>query len=65
LQNANSALGVPLMTARQVADWLNISPATVLDWYEAGRLPGFKLGRAVRFDRAALEAWLSEQKRAA
>jgi predicted DNA-binding transcriptional regulator AlpA len=54
-----------LLTAREVAERLSLSPATVLDRFEAGDLPGFKLyGRRrgpVRFRwseiEAALEGW--------
>ena len=39
-----------LVSARELAGLLGLSTATVLDWFEADRLPGFKLGgRAVRF----------------
>jgi hypothetical protein len=31
------------MNARQLADYLGLSPATVLDHFEAGKLPGYKL----------------------
>jgi excisionase family DNA binding protein len=48
-----------LLRARDVADLLSISPATVLDWWEAGRLPGFRLSsRAVRFRESEVLAWL-------
>lgn len=33
-----------LLTARELAEYLGLSSATVLDWFEAGRLPGFRLG---------------------
>lgn len=50
-----------LLTARELADQLGLAPATVLDWFEAGRIPGFKLGnRAVRFRPSEVEAWLEE-----
>ncbi len=53
-----------LLTARELADLLGLSPATVLDWFEAGRLPGFKLGgRAVRFRPSEVERWLEQQRR--
>ncbi len=39
-----------LLTARELADYLGLKPATVLDKWERGELPGFKFGRAVRFD---------------
>ena len=33
-----------LLTSRELAEYLGLSSATVLDWFEAGRLPGFRLG---------------------
>jgi excisionase family DNA binding protein len=39
-----------LLTARELADYLGLAPGTVLDKWERGELPGFKFGRAVRFD---------------
>ena len=38
-----------LVTAGELAEILGLSTSTVLDWFEADRLPGFKLGTAVRF----------------
>lgn len=52
-----------LLTAREVADRLGMSAHWVLDKAEAGELPSFKLGRAVRFDPTAIETWLAEQRR--
>ncbi|HST26574.1 MAG TPA: helix-turn-helix domain-containing protein [Gaiellaceae bacterium] len=52
----------PLLTARELADVLNLSASTVLDWFEAGRLPGFKLGRAVRFRESEILAWLEARR---
>jgi excisionase family DNA binding protein len=57
----------PLLTAREVAEILGLSPATVLDKFEAGELPGFKLGggRAapVRFRSSELEGWIEACRR--
>jgi len=39
-----------LVTAVELADALGLKPGTVLDQFEAGKLPGYKIGRAVRFD---------------
>jgi excisionase family DNA binding protein len=41
---------VRLVTARELGEALGLSPATVLDHWQAGKLPGYKVGRAVRFD---------------
>ena len=52
-----------LLRAREVAELLGLSPATVLDWFEDGRLPGFKLSsRAVRFRESEILAWLEERR---
>ena len=54
-----------LLTARELGAYLGLSSSTVLDWFEAGRLPGFRLGGRkggpVRFRivevEAVLEGW--------
>jgi len=39
-----------LLRDREVADLFGVSSGTILDWFEADKLPGFKLSsRAVRF----------------
>lgn len=53
----------PLLTAAEVAALLAVSPNTVLDWAESGRLPSFKLGRAVRFQRSEVMEWLQACRR--
>jgi excisionase family DNA binding protein len=54
-----AALTAPLLTARQVAERLSVSPAAVLRWAARGEVPSFKLpGGAVRFDPDALDEWL-------
>jgi excisionase family DNA binding protein len=51
-----------LLRAREVAELLDLSPATVLDWWEAGKLPGFRLSsRAVRFRESEVLAWLEDR----
>jgi excisionase family DNA binding protein len=47
-----------LLTASELAEHLALSTSTVLDWFEAGRLPGFKLGRVVRFRESEVREWL-------
>jgi excisionase family DNA binding protein len=52
-----------LLTARELAEYVGLAPSTILDWFEAGRLPGFKIGAAVRFRPSEVEAWLEAQRR--
>jgi excisionase family DNA binding protein len=48
-----------LLTTREVADRLALSPETVLRWTRAGRLPAIKLGsNAIRYREEAIEAFL-------
>ncbi len=48
-----------LLTTRQVADYLGLSPETVLRRYRGGELPGIRLASNVlRFRESELEAWL-------
>jgi excisionase family DNA binding protein len=52
-----------LLTTREVADRLALSPATVLRRWRAGELPGFRLASNVlRFDADELDAWLSDRR---
>jgi excisionase family DNA binding protein len=54
-----------LLTAAELAEMLSLSPSTILDRWERGDLPGYRLfgrkGGPVRFSlieiEAALEAW--------
>jgi excisionase family DNA binding protein len=39
-----------LVTARELAEHVGLKPGTVLDKWERGEFPGYKFGRAVRFD---------------
>jgi len=53
-----------LLRAIDVAELLGISTNTALDWAESGQLPSFKLGgRAVRFRRSEIAAWIDSQRR--
>jgi excisionase family DNA binding protein len=49
-----------VMNVAQAAQFLQVEEAVVIELAEAGELPGRKLGRAWRFSRAALVAWLSQ-----
>jgi len=51
--------GGRLLTTRQVAAYLGLSPETVLRRHRAGELPGIRLASNVlRFRASAVEAWL-------
>jgi excisionase family DNA binding protein len=50
-----------LMTARQVAAYLNLNERTLIKLVAEGALPGVKIGNQWRFRKAMLDAWLDDQ----
>jgi excisionase family DNA binding protein len=51
-----------LLTARAVADLLDVSPETVLRWMRRGDLPAIRLpGGAIRFREDEIDGWLEER----
>ena len=52
-----------LMTTRELADSLSLSPATVLRRWRAGELPGYRLAsNCLRFDPDEIERWLEARR---
>lgn len=53
-----------LLTTRQVAEFLGVSPETVLRRWPSGELPGYRLASNVlRFRESEIEAWLEGTRR--
>jgi len=49
-----------LLTARELAELVAVSPETILRWTRRGDLPAIRLpGGALRYAPAAVEAWLA------
>lgn len=55
-----------LLTTREVAERLGVSPESILRWIDSRGLPAIRLtSRALRYDEAALDAWIAEHATAA
>jgi excisionase family DNA binding protein len=53
----------PLLTARELSEWLGVSPETVLRWTRARKVPAVRLpGGALRYREEAIEAWIKGQE---
>lgn len=54
-----------LMDEAEAADYLDVAPGTLSVWRSTGRynLPFIKVGRRVKYRRAALDAWLATRTR--
>lgn len=49
-----------LLTPKQVAEWLGVSPQSLADWRYQRTGPAFtRLGRMVRYERVACEAFIA------
>ncbi len=58
---ANNDGTVSLLTAREVANLFRVSRSLIYQWAKDGRIPEpLRLGGSLRWDRAALLAWLAD-----
>jgi excisionase family DNA binding protein len=48
-------------TLEEVAEYLSVAPRTVYDLMRERGLPSRKVGGAIRFVRAEIDTWISEQ----
>ena len=47
-----------VMTVRDLAEYLKLDPNTIYRKFRSGEIPGVKIGKAVRFKRDVVDAWL-------
>ncbi len=50
------------LTAEELARYLEVDVATVLQWAQSGRLPAHREGDQWRFERVKIEEWLAQEK---
>ena len=60
LQNRISTFGRAL-TAKELAELLNVSPITIFKQAKKGIIPCFRIGTCVRFEPKKTADWLSRQ----
>jgi len=57
-----AAPGRPTMSAEELSKYLEVEVAMILDWVNAGKLPGIRDGNAWRFDRMRVDEWVASGK---
>jgi excisionase family DNA binding protein len=50
-----------ILTIAELSAQLRVHPTTIYRLLREGRIPGFRVGSAWRFSRAAIEVWEHEQ----
>ena len=49
------------MTAAEVAEHLKVNRDTIYELAGKGQIPFFRIGRYLRFDRDAIEKWMTDR----
>ncbi|MFA5118137.1 MAG: helix-turn-helix domain-containing protein [Candidatus Omnitrophota bacterium] len=57
----NSNENKPIMTTKEVAEYLNIHPLTVNKYAREGKIPAFKIGTDWRFHKSYIENWIKDK----
>lgn len=50
-----------IMTAKEVADYLNLHILTVHKYARQGKIPAFKIGSDWRFHKEYIDTWIKEK----
>lgn len=51
-----------MLTASQLAEVLGFQPGTIVDWFERGELPGYRIGGRLRFRESEVVEWLEQRR---
>ncbi|MFH1309516.1 MAG: helix-turn-helix domain-containing protein [Candidatus Omnitrophota bacterium] len=51
-----------IMTVKELAEYLKLNFQTVYKKVQRGEIPGSKIGRGWRFQKAIIDRWLTEEK---
>jgi len=51
-----------IMTVKELAEYLKLNFQTVYKKVQCGEIPGSKIGRGWRFQKAIIDRWLTEEK---
>ncbi len=56
---ADDATPRRIMTAAEVAEYFNVGQITIYRLARSGKIPAFKIGTDWRFDRDAIDKWMT------
>ena len=49
-----------IMTTREMAEYLRLHQITICKFAAEGKIPALRVGRVWRFDKEAIDKWISE-----
>lgn len=50
-----------VMTAKQLAGYLQLNELTIYKWVQLGEIPVVKVGRTLRFKKGVIDKWLETE----
>lgn len=59
---ADSSQHQSSLTPEELAKYLEVDPAMIIDWVNSGKLPGMRDGDSWKFDRSKVDEWVAEGK---
>ena len=51
-----------IMTTKEIAEYLRLHQITVCKYATEGEIPAIRVGRVWRFDKDAIDKWISESQ---
>ena len=60
--NTSSASHRELLTAEELARYLEVETSSFLEWAERGKIPAVREGNFWKFDRTKVDEWVSNEK---
>ncbi len=51
-----------VLTAEELARYLEVETTSILEWAERGRIPAFREGSLWKFDRSKIDEWVSNER---
>jgi excisionase family DNA binding protein len=51
-----------IMTTKEIAEYLRLHQITVCKYAAQGEIPAIRVGRVWRFDKEAIDKWISESQ---
>jgi PTS system nitrogen regulatory IIA component len=52
----------PLMSVKELAEYLQVDMSTVYLWSQRGQIPAMKVGKMWRYRRSEIEEWLNQRR---
>ena len=59
---SRSTMQQTLMTVEELAKYLEVDDASILDWAKTGKIPSEREGNGWKFDRAKVDVWIASEK---